>query len=109
MSWRFTPPAALSARLSRVPGGVCGAPVRLSLFCAALGVALGAVAIGPLDVLVAGPAALASAAVVFAAAFCGRGLGSAVAVRGQAQDELADDDGNDVAEGRGLARGNGED
>jgi hypothetical protein len=83
--------------------------LRLGLFCALIGVVLGALVIGPLDALVALPAALAACAVVLAAAFVGRGLRPRVVRRPDAEDEPADHDGHDVAERHGTAGRHGED
>lgn len=85
---------------------ICDAPVRLALFCAVLGVVLGAVTIGPLDALVMAPATVAAVAVVLAAALVGRRLG----FRGQdvvcgrhAEHEASDHEGDDVAERHGAS------
>lgn len=83
--------------------------VRLGLFCAVLGVVLGALVLGPLDALVALPAALAACAVVLAAAMVGRGLRARVVRGRQAEDEAADHDGQDIAERHGAAGRHGED
>jgi hypothetical protein len=83
---------------------VLNAPVRLALFCAALGVVLGAVTLGPLDVLTAGPAMLAAFAVLLAAALVGRGLGQPSVVHGrQAQHEAANEGFDETAERHGAA------
>lgn len=93
--------------LVRVLVHLLAAEVRLALFCSAVGVLLGAVTLGPLDVLVMAPATVAAAAVVLAAALVGRrlGLGRADVVGGgQSEDEAAQDDGDDFAERHRVAR-----
>jgi hypothetical protein len=82
---------------------LASAPVRLALFCAAIGLVLGAVTIGPFDVLVAGPLTLAAFAVVLAAALCGRGLGGRVVRGADAEDEAAENLAQGVTERHGAA------
>lgn len=82
---------------------IFNAPVRLALFCTLLGVALGATTLGPLDALVALPAAVAACALVLAAALRGRGLRLDVVRGRQPEHEPADHDGQDFAERHGAA------
>lgn len=88
---------------------VLARPMRLALFSAALGVVLGAITLGPFDVLVMAPAMLAAAAVVLATALVGRRLGLDVVRGRETQDEAAQDDRNDLPERHGAASAHGED
>jgi hypothetical protein len=84
------------------------AELRFALFCACLGVVLGAATLGPFDLLLMLPAAVAACAVVLAVALARGRLGRDVVRRPDAEDESADDDGQDVAERLGSAGGHGE-
>lgn len=84
-------------------------PMRLALYSAALGVVLGAVTIGPLDVLVMARAMLTASAVILAAAVVGRRLGLDVVRGRETQDQAAQDDRNDLPERHGAAGADGED